>query len=150
MSDRKFKNIHCITIEGYTIRTRLSYNPNTDHIGILSSYSYQKKYYEDHKKEFSEYGKQRYIDNKNEINNHCKQYRQDHSLISFLGKQISTNLPKVKKGFHYHHTIYDHLNTSNNVIELSISDHTKLHNKMRREGIEIQHINVRINDYKGF
>lgn len=53
-------------------------------------------------------------------------------------------------GYVRHHTIYDHLNISDYTIELSQSDHTKLHFQMKHDGIEISHINVRVNDIHGF
>lgn len=38
----------------------------------------------------------------------------------------------------------------NIIIEMKISNYGKLHKQMRKNGIEILHINVKINDFRGF
>ena len=40
-----------------------------------------------------------------------------------------------------HHYIYDHSDLSKNTIEMTRSDHTRLHNNMRKSGIKVPHIN---------
>jgi hypothetical protein len=117
---RKYKSLFNMTIDKCQIGISISHHPNTERIGITTMYTYR------------------------------KEYRNDHKLIRFFNKQVSTDLPKVKSGYVRHHIIYDHLNTSDYTIELSRSDHTKLHLKMKHNGIEISHINVRVNDIHGF
>ena len=136
---RKVKSLHNIIIENCGINTRLSYNLKTNHIGISSIYQYRK-----------EYNKQYYINNKENIDQQVKQYQNNNSRIVFINKRLYTHLPKVKPGYLRHHYIYDHANPSLYIIEMKISDHGKLHKQMRKNGIEIPHINVRINDFRGF
>lgn len=146
INTRKIKSIHNISIEGCNFNTRLYYNFNTNNIGIYTSRSYSKQYRNIHKSKIKKYRQ----DNKEKISKQRKQYRDNHPKINFLGKDIYTHLPKVKPGYVYHHVIYDHLNRDYYVIYMSSSKHTTLHNYMRYDKIEIQHINVRINDIHGF
>lgn len=126
-------------IDGCSINTRLSYNPNTDHIWVGSIYQYQKNY----QKEY-------YINNKDDIDKRVNRYQHDNSRIVFLNKRYYTHSLKVKEGYLRHHYIYDHANPNLYTTEMKISDHTKLHNQMKKDKVEISHINVRVNDFKGF
>ena len=41
-----------------------------------------------------------------------------------------------------HHFIYDHANPDNHTVEITRSQHTAHHNWMRRNGLEVPHINM--------
>ena len=165
-----------MTIEGISITTKLKYNINTNYISINNTFKYsknyrdshkekiktyyelhkneisvyQKNYYNLHKNEIKTYKKNYYNLYKNEINFYQKNYNKSHTKIRFLSETIISNLPKLKSGWVYHHIIYDHLNKDSYIVMMSRSKHTYLHNIMRRDNIELPHINVRINDIYGF
>ena len=75
----KTKHLYSITIDGTTISTRLSYNLNTNHIGIGNLFNYQNKYYENNKEQKKKYQKEYYQNNKEQIIKHNKQYQHEHS-----------------------------------------------------------------------
>ena len=97
---RKVKSLHCITIDGCTISTRLSYNSSTDHMGVNtspvhSSKEYQKQYYRDnrhrgklYREENSEaiaaYNKQYYEDNRGRVKLY---YEANREMISIQKKR---------------------------------------------------------------
>ena len=154
MINQKSKNLHSITINGITITTRIRYNSNTNHISIGNTFNYPKnrndKYYQNNKEQILKRCNQYYQNNKDKCCERRKQYLKTHNYIWFLGKNILTDLPKIKPGYHYHHVIYDHLNKDRYVMPMTRSKHKILHHQMKRNGIEISHINVRVNDFKGF
>ena len=78
-----------------------------------------------------------------------KAYRDSHLMINFLGKKYQINDP-IPEGYHRHHFIYDHANPTDNIVVMTIGDHTKMHHLLRKLGYQIPHINVRINDKYGF
>lgn len=163
--NQKSKNLYYLGIEDCSIRLRLFYNINTNYIGISTSYNYEKESNKKYRNKYKYEIKQYRNNNKDKIKKYNKEYQQihkieikqkrenilkDHIILRFLRKNLLSNLPKVKLGYVYHHIIYDHNNPNNYIIEMTRSDHAKLHRKMQKDGIEIQHINVRINDIHRF
>lgn len=41
-----------------------------------------------------------------------------------------------------HHFIYDHINPKNHIVKITRSQHASHHNWMRRNGLEVPHLNV--------
>lgn len=135
MSEFKRKNLYSITIDGVEFSGRLIYNLNTKHITITSSFRHRNK------KQKKEYNTKYYKSNQSEFIRKRKIYCDSHPRICFCGRSYPSKLPKVKDGYVYHHYIYDHINKSNYVVMMSISNHIKLHSLLRKIGYIIPHIN---------
>lgn len=176
----KSKSLDSISIEGCYLHTRLFCNINTEnihirtsHIGLIQKRKNNKektrkqqkqwrennqekiketnaRYYGDHKEEILNRAMQYYEDHKEKTRKQQKQYYENTPKIVFLNKKFPSDIPRVRPGYIHHHYCYDHLNTSDYIVDMPVGDHTTLHYQLRRDGIDIQHINVRINDIHGF
>jgi hypothetical protein len=76
---QKNKSLYGITIEDCRIATQLSYNTNTDHIGIGTTYWAQKIYYENNKEKINKYGKQWKKENKEKVKSHYENSRNSNT-----------------------------------------------------------------------
>lgn len=68
-----------------------------------------------------------------------------HLVPATLRKQISKSRklnPQTKEDIVRHHYIYDHSDLSKNTIEMTRSDHSKLHALFRKLGYIVPHINI--------